>query len=234
VKENSDTILLGKSLFGTLDLLADILDGIPDAILWELDNCRIPVSGFSLSMPATLPDFGNETQLAKKSLGHALPSACILLNSPHPQAKKELEFLLEFFEHYLIMRQLNDDAHDWLIDLEKGRLNPVNVLVLKIYREQMQSKRPTRKIGSIDIANEKASLQTIFWEQVLDATVHRIAHYASCARKAIAKMNAFTSTQFMEDQIRKIEGASSKARDERDRLIKFLDLYHLKNCAPLQ
>ncbi|HSW37687.1 MAG TPA: prenyltransferase/squalene oxidase repeat-containing protein, partial [Candidatus Saccharimonadales bacterium] len=105
-------------------LVHETFDKIDGANAWEPANCRFQRLGDQLVVNK-LPNYGNLAKLAERSLGHCLtPLAVLSLNglSANSSAFQNLQKALK---HYLIARQLNDDAHDWQEDIEKGQITYV-------------------------------------------------------------------------------------------------------------
>lgn len=89
---------------------------------WEVTTCR-----FSAKI-GVLPSYGNLQVLADRSLGHLLtPLAVLHLLHLEPG----ISDLTTFFQHFLIARQLSDDALDWQSDLGAGHINAVAEVLLR-------------------------------------------------------------------------------------------------------
>ena len=73
-----------------------------------------------------------------------------------------------FFRHYLIARQLHDDAHDWADDLSHGQINSIGALVLNYFKEHY----PKEENATAAILTPK--LREIFWTQILDVSANMI------------------------------------------------------------
>ncbi len=102
-------------------LIDEILDTVDDANAWELEHCR---------SARRLPRYGSGLQLSDRSLGHALGPLAIALRY-RPQ---HLRTIRTFFRYYLAARQLSDDAHDWLEDLQAGHYSSVVTALIDRYR----------------------------------------------------------------------------------------------------
>jgi hypothetical protein len=185
-----------------------ILNGIDEANQWEYDSCKQCMIRTILSLPETLPDYGDYSILAEKSLGHAIGPMIIA------GAKVK-----NFFVPYLIARQLNDDAHDWVEDLRKGFLNPVSIAILTLWKER----NPSRK--EINLATEKDSLQKIFWEDVIDSVTENILFHVSSARNILPTLDMLSSTEFLETLLTPLEQSAKRALMERDSAKRFMELY---------
>jgi hypothetical protein len=114
-----------------LALVNKTFDTIDTANQWEVQNARAHLKNGQFSY--VLPNYGNYAKLAERSWGHMLAATGVLLASGHKISSPKVLNLQKFFYHYLIARQLNDDAHDWQQDLQKGHLSAVVTLLLKEY-----------------------------------------------------------------------------------------------------
>ncbi len=202
-----------EAIIGSLEVdtnvPSSILSGIAGATAWEHEQCRIENNNGVLILPEPLPDYGDYAVLAQKSLGHAIPIllACMLAHQDGDAA-----ILQEFFTHYLIARQLNDDAHDWLLDLQNGFLNSVSAHMLRAWEKGNQ----------IDLAKDEQELQQLFWEYEIDHCTALIAEHCAYARSAVKKTTIISDVAFLEQLIAPLEHAVKVALAERDRMSVFL------------
>src|SRR5207302_1646631 len=107
-----------------------------------------------------IPDYKNYKQLAQKSLGHGLGPFAVLFSLGYRKNSPEIKNLLLFFTHYLIARQLNDDAHDWEKDLQLGHINAVCALIVKRYQ--------TKEHLSLPYDQVVPQLQQVFWDEIIE------------------------------------------------------------------
>lgn len=124
-----------------------------------------------------------------------------------------------FFEHYLAARQLNDDAHDWLEDLENGFINAASAPLLAARRKKMKRNIP------LNLIKERESLQILFWEKIIDTVAADILAHIKNARHAVVKMQHLSDTSFIEDMLKPLEQAATKAIHERDSAQKLMTVY---------
>lgn len=97
---------------------------------WERTEARAEIPKGDLII-AALPDYGNGHQLAARSYAHVLGPLLIAIEHGHQLQSKPLQALRTAFWHYLIARQLNDDAHDWQEDIANGQLTFVVTRLLQ-------------------------------------------------------------------------------------------------------
>ncbi len=195
-----------------------ILDTIEETNLWEHATCKLQRKGDLCAIPSTLPDYKNNIRLAEKSLGHMLgPLALVLLDAGSRKTKlARAKLIRTFFEHYLIARQLNDDAHDWLLDLENGFLNSVSVQLLAKWKGR-------KKI--LNVVHEKEALEKFFWEKTIDTISEEILLHIRRARGALKKMSFLKDTKFLEKLLLPLELSAKRAITERDATVRMLKAY---------
>lgn len=167
-----------------------ILSGIDTATSWEHAHCKI----------GNVPDYGDYHVLAEKSLGHALGPIMICMMQHRPLQSEYIEI---FFRHYLIARQLHDDAHDWIEDLGNGFVNSVSARMISI---------------TADIP----LLQELFWEGIIDDVCADIMTHTASARTILKKVTVVTEVTFLEALLIPLEQSAQQALRERDSTRRFL------------
>jgi hypothetical protein len=213
---------LDKSIFGATALLLSIMDEIDEANMWEQINCRIPKDKKGC-LPKNLPSFGNYDNLASRSIGHALGPLTILLSLGHERGSKEFLAAESFFRHYLIARQLHDDAHDWADDLMRGRITSVGTLILEKYKPESHSSL---------VADNLPALKKFFWTKTIDDTVAAITSHIAAAHHAL-EISGVVHPTFMETALLSLERGAQKALSERDEALKFLEEYRTTTLREL-
>src|SRR5690606_507803 len=108
-----------------------IMNRTDAANAWEIMHCRGEIENNALRIKK-LPDYGDYWQLADRSLGHTVAVVGVM----HAAGQKNTKNICDFFKHYLIARQLNDDAHDWEEDLAKCHVNAVAARILDIWQNE--------------------------------------------------------------------------------------------------
>ncbi len=193
-------------------MVEGILNGIEQAVLWEHTACNITKDSDKIIVPDTLPDYGDYDCLAQKSLGFALAPVIMCLNQGDVEQAKIVEI---FFKHYLIARQLNDDAHDWLDDLKQGFFNSVSVGLIKLWKTQYEN-------TVLDLATEQKILQELFWQKHIDIVCNDITDHCREAREALARLTIVTDTVFLEILLLPLEQAAGRAVIERNKILLLL------------
>jgi hypothetical protein len=193
-------------------IITRILDGIDASTLWEHLHCSLEKQEEGYILPVIFPDYGTYDGLAEKSLGHALgPILLCLLYGNEEQAL----YVEHFFREYLIARQLNDDAHDWLIDLHHGFLNSASLSVVQLWRERHSDEYLT-------VALEEKNLQCSFWEEQSDTVSDTILEHITAARLILKKITLLRDVFFLEQLLIPLEQSARMAIIERDKTKRFL------------
>jgi hypothetical protein len=210
---------LDKDIPGLHDLFNTTMDCIDNANAWELNHCRIAANWHN-TLPIALPPFADYKNLADRSIGHAMGPLALLLSIGCAARSKEYQCTVWLFRHYLIARQLHDDAHDWADDLLRGRVNSVGALVLQKFQEKHFN-------GCDDLAIIKLlpMLKKLFWEEVIDKTTSLIHSHIIAARAAREGSALLGGTGFLESEINCLELSARTAITERNDMLKFLKHY---------
>ncbi len=198
---------------GAFKMTQKILDRIDSANVWEHENCRAEVVNDQLAIPRSLPKFGDFHLLANKSLGHALGPLAIMIFLGFESSSAAVKNMLGFFTHYLIARQLNDDAHDWLEDLEAGRLNSIRLEVLKNSGHRV-----------VNFKRDSYVLQSLFWKKIIPKTSRDIFKQVALAKKCLYKI-PLKEPGLLLRMIAKPESAAKQALEESLQTKDFLNTY---------
>jgi hypothetical protein len=180
-----------------VDLFNQTMNETDQANFWEIKNCYDPKK---------LPDFGDYSQLAQKSLGHALGPIAVLYALGFDKNSSVVKNTWAFFKHYLIARQLNDDTHDWEDDLKKGFINPVTVQIFKKSSHQKDFKE-------------------IFCRQVLTEMSNIILINITQAKKAVSNLKLIQHPELILNLLKTPEQSAKKAIHEQTESLKFIDKY---------
>lgn len=216
--------VLGATLPNNEDFQADIasimatMDG---ASTWEVTHCRgrLEKGRFYINQ---LPEYGEFTHLAQRSFGHAIAGLGVLYAAADLKDRnRKIKALRQFFSHYIIARQLNDDAHDWEEDLEQGHVNSVGALILRKWLA-VSDKHMLEK--GVDIKNKK-TLQLLLWnEGVIDEVCAHIREHSQAARQALLDVGVEESeAKELVALLHGPESAAQKALKTRDEAITFIE-----------
>ena len=130
---------LAVQIPGMAHLFRTTMNRIDDANAWEQKYCCFPA----------IPSFGDYHTLADRSIGHAMGPLAELLIAGYSADSVEYKNVELFFRHYLIARQIHDDAHDWVEDLLRGRVTSVGTLVLARFKERYSDKEVITLPGAL-------------------------------------------------------------------------------------
>lgn len=194
------------------NLVHRTLDIIDTANQWEVLNARGKLEEGVLNYK--LPSYGNYSKLAERSWGHVLAATGVSLAAGYEIKGDKVINLQKFFHHYLIARQLNDDAHDWLEDLQKGHLSSVVTLLLKSYKPG----------GKIDIKKEQKQLQIHFWQTTINEVALLINKHLKNANKSLKACN-LTDDKIFISWLSALEEATRQAVDGSQQAQKFINSY---------
>lgn len=183
---------------------------------WELKYCRGKIDGNTLTPPSPLPDYKNYSKLAERSLGHALGPITILLSLGYKYNSKEIKNILIFFSHYIIARQLNDDAHDWEEDLKKGHISAANALLLKKFDTAGKK---------IDLKKDLPNLQSVYWNSVILDICDEILKQIKKAKKALDSISIIENKTILVAILDPIESSAKTAIAEQKKTAEFLENY---------
>ncbi|MCL5411659.1 MAG: hypothetical protein M1150_02875 [Patescibacteria group bacterium] len=193
-----------------------IINEMENANTWEVSHCRLSIEKDFLDMKkAKLPDWANYEKLAERSLGHSLGPVVILSKLGCHATDSEVKNLLSFFTHYLIAKQLNDDAHDWEKDLKNGHSSPIVTLLL----------RKSGLKSQIKISKLTPKLQEIFWYETIDQICEDVFKNINLAKSALSKVSLVTKPLILESILSTPQQSAQKALTERQEILKFLEAY---------
>ena len=116
-----------------------------------------------------------------------------------------------FFIHFLIAKQLNDDAHDFVEDLQKEHITPVVAMLLK--KAKKQNKR------------KLSELKELFWQEIIVDTEKLISLHVKKANHVLKNVPIIADKNILEEMISVYEHAAKKAIEERKNVKKFLQVY---------
>jgi hypothetical protein len=182
-------------------LVDDAFSCMDGANTWEVVSARATVRDERLRL-SRLPQYGDYAQLAERSWGHTLASCGVLMAAGFAVDSAELVQLQRFFRHFLIARQLNDDAHDWEDDIRCGQISAVVAMLLR--------KEGTKSIN-INLTGEFGALRERFWEETIVQTSILIQGHIDLAREALAACQAIRHPELLSPWIDKLEHSAQAA-----------------------
>ncbi len=186
----------------SLEFIHQILLEMELANAWEIQNTRLIKSAKKWSV-LSLPNYGDFSILAEKSIGIAIAAIYFI----GPKIKK-------YYHHYLIARQLNDDAHDWWSDLEAGRLNSVSTEIIKSYT--------CSSIQKLNLKNKEKTFQKIFAEKTIISVSEKILYHLDKARDVLGKIENLRDRSYFEKLLQPLYMAARRALAEQKQVKQFL------------
>lgn len=196
-------------------LVRDVFDTIDGANAWELAHCRFKRRNETLTI-RRLPDYGDLSKLAERSLGHCLAPLAILCATDHEITSTAFQQTRLAFHHYLVARQLNDDAHDWQADLARGQATYV---VTRLLRDIGTTP------GKYATADLIGSAQRQFWRETLPSICKEIQAHVALGRQSIQDASIFASTNVLSELFEKTEQSVSDTLQKQAEAKSFLRHY---------
>jgi hypothetical protein len=176
-----------KNYPAALSLLSQIIDAMEKANIREIHN-----RGIARKLKI---NYENHTILAEKSFAHAFSPLGLLIILGYKADSAEINYLKLFFKHYLIARQLNDDAHDWEADLKAGYFNSVSLQIAKFTAGPINYKR----------------WRQIFWDRIFMSSQQQILKHTKRARKYLARLSLIEDKKYLRIFIEAIELGAKKS-----------------------
>lgn len=164
---------------------------------WECAVARAHVTPDTIAI-SNLPKYGNAFVLARRSYAHVLGPLIIAMRQTQATSSQILQ-LHTSFRHYIIARQLNDDAHDWADDLRSGQLTYVVTWLLR----QKDYRR-----GTYDLRKCLNDLQQQFWNHTGQEVSSLVCRHINAARQALQKSKLVRSDSGMYRLYDRIERAA--------------------------
>ena len=181
----------------------EIFDTIDGANAWETTHCRINSSNKEIH----IPEYVDYAQLANRSLGHAINPVAILYKLRYRIDSEESKHVLEFFKHYLIARQLNDDAHDWQEDYARGQISAV---VTEIIRDTNNTSTSIKE------------MEQVFWSKTILSVCQKIIEHITLAKESLSKVSIIEQPQHLLKLLTPIEQSVTHTIESREETQKFI------------
>lgn len=176
-------------------LTRTVFDTIDEANFWEIRHCRFKCADGVITLGG-LPDYGDLTVLAQRSLGHLLPLLAILLASGIDDTSADFTGVRQALTHYLVARQLNDDIHDWEEDLSRGHITYVVVRLLAA---------TNTAAGSAPLTDLTAILRKYFWYSGLPELCRDLRRHTAIARQCLESVTALQPANCIDQLLTSVE-----------------------------
>lgn len=200
-------------------LFHQVMDELETANTWEVTHCRLSLKKRVVTKAYSIPDYEDYHQLAQKSFGHALGPLALFFELGYTMKSAEIKQLMIFFECYLIARQLHDDAHDVVEDLQHGHISAVCAVLLKKYFN-----RKIIPAGTV-LDDSLPQLQELFWRDIIGDVCQEIQTHIGAARKAIAKISIIDKPTLFDNLLSPLEEGARQALKQRNETVEFLETY---------
>ncbi|MDB5178476.1 MAG: hypothetical protein JWN01_419 [Patescibacteria group bacterium] len=194
------------------------LDRQEAANAWEVTHCRVRRQSDLVRVPP--PEYADRRVLAERSMGHALGCLAITMELGHGMDSLEVRAVQAFFHHFLIARQLCDDAQDWKADLQKGQINAVGAYLLS----GMSKRGPS-------VRHLYAQLDQFFWEHAVGEINEWIFGELTQARAALKGAAFIQKPEVLEALLAPLEEAAHKAQAQQQQMVEFLRTYQPEKPA---
>ena len=132
---------------------------------------------------------------------------------------KEVKSLISYFKNYLIGMQLNDDAHDWKEDMERGHLSTVVVMLLQDFKEKYPNKK------EIDLNKDMKKLEEVFWFETIVRAGNTCINYTKKSRRALKSIKIFEDITPLLKFVDITENSAKEALKEQKNTLDFLKTY---------
>lgn len=200
-------------------LIQTTFDRIENANLWEMSHCRFTVRDGGIEV-GVLPDYGRRTQLAQRSLGLTLAPLAVLEAIGIPSTTPAARAILRALSHYIIARQLNDDAHDWRLDLQAGRITYVVNRVL-----QNLALQP----GIYQLDSLTSQVERYFWHTTLPEICRTISHHTRLSRRALQQSKLLATDNILDILLHRIDASVDETLQTLRQTESFLKSYDQKS-----
>jgi hypothetical protein len=201
---------------GFSDFFHQIMDNLDAANFWETQVCRTKVEGSAFYIPKTLPNYADYENKFRPASGHVLGPVAMLMLLGYKIDSSEIKNFIDYFRHYLIAMQINDDAHDWEEDMGRGHISTV---------VDMLSLDFGKKEGIIDLEKDLPGLKKVFWFKTIKKAAETAISHTEKSRRALKNIGVFEDTAPLERIINASESVAKKALAEQAESIKFLETY---------
>jgi hypothetical protein len=159
--------------------VAHALAAMDEADAWEVARCRFVVKSGKVVI-THLPDYNGCATLAARSFAHALGPMAILAWQSSGNAQR----IESAFRHYLIARQLNDDLHDWLEDIQAGQASYVVTAILRDLNIKPGTYRLSALVPSMQRCFRQTTMPRICRHILLHTKMSKHAFTKSCLLRA--------------------------------------------------
>ncbi len=198
-------------------LVVQTFNTMDNANTWEVTHCRFVVTQTHITI-GTLPRFGQRQKLAERSLGHGLTPLALLVASGASLHSPQVRAIEQAFRHYLIARQLNDDAHDWKEDAQRGHITYVVAQIL----------RQLRATGDQPFETLLPAMEHQFWNHTLVTVCQTMQQHIARGQALIADNACLAPNNLLFKLLSQTEKSVLKTLKTQKQALSFLENYRGK------
>ena len=202
------------------DFFHGLMDKLDGANEWEVNFCRMKREGNIVFLPHELPHFGDFRIKFYPAAGHVLGPLMMLIEAGYRLGSAEADRLMDYFRHYLIAMQLNDDAHDWKEDLERGHISTAVSILLKEWRNAHPEH--DSKHQELHLVHDLPELEQLFWFKTLPQLCESIFAHTDKAQRALDSLEFIEHRAPLQQFIDRNREAAEAALAEHRLSIEFL------------
>ncbi len=208
------------SVSGFKQYAQSVLDQTEQANRWEVLHTRITVSEKPTKLRSIdIPDYGDLSQLANRSMGHSLGAIALLFYLGAKATSPSVTALRQFFHHYLIARQLCDDMHDWEEDLRRGHINAAGAYLFSEYLTK-------HAVSAISLRkSELASLRQLFWDILAPRLCTLALSHLEQAEQALKAIADFKHPGHFAALLSALRQQVQQTEQEREQSVQFINGY---------
>lgn len=193
-------------------------DAIDSANTWEVTHCRFASDQRSIQI-GVLPRYRQRNKLAERSLGHGLTPLAVLLASGKSLRHPEVHAIDQAFRHYLIARQLNDDAHDWKDDFRRGHISYAVDTIL----------RRLKLTGTQSFEAIMPQMERDFWYSELTKLCRIMNQHLANGQDALAKQSLLRTDNVIAHLLNKTSLSVQETLQSQAQAVRFLRSYQAKS-----
>lgn len=171
---------------------------IDNANTWELAYSQFNTYKKRTITIGPLPDYGNLWPLAERSIGHTIAPLAVLAKSGIEPNSPEFQAVYIALRHYLIAKQLDDDAHDWQEDFLHGRVTYVVAVLLS----EMAVPQGTYTFNTL-----LPAMQKHFWHNTLATICLEMKRQVQVSRTSLESAQQLNSSNVITAMLDTIDGS---------------------------
>lgn len=197
------------------DKVIQTFNTIDEANSWEVTYCRFTVKSGVITI-CELPAYGRRQKLAERSLGHCLTPLAVLLAHGYSLRDPAVMAFEQAFQQYLIARQLNDDAHDWKEDIERGHITYVAATLLK---------DTGLTTGQHKLAKILPQLEAQFWHTTLPSICETMQQHVTKGQKLLRQSGLVSEDSILAKLFTGLERSIAETLQKQADSLEFLHNY---------